>query len=694
MPQELYQTNNNAEETGSRIIDQDTWEHFNDVDLVRESDYVECEGPENLAYDVLRVNEIDCATPSIGGNLIDLDIKRMDARTVINMSLIHHSAEDGGGYFYEAMVTADGQVEFVPIGGRSGSITDIYYETQLGQYKDDITAVMVTGGQPLVTRKEMVWQPIWGTNATTIYSMKDMLDNCHRESFSRYATIVFKDPQLDTAYNDGIDNLYEIDDNNPWDAVLGYAIYKEPPREFVTKDTTIQYANQTSIPLIIGDTEGSENGPFMGEIQDLNTYNPDIYGAECWTGQGEEVNPDDGVIVPVPPEFRFETIRGVTTDLLTGISAVFLVGLDIEECFARPKNDQNTLEAMTEDNSTLMLTIETQRKTSRKLTEGRDYAVAYKDENDQKVPYIVFGKDTRPNDAYSYGHETAYFINPTCKYAEILGEDLDTEYTGTVFPHSKTKGILVTEIWVYADVTTPCIVVQDPNGITAGGTPRCLEIAEDLKYYVAPIVVEEIPAPIGYRGPGVTGPIDQLPLHDNDPTTVEDFEDTKLEQAMDNMQGGGMALTYSFIKDEDYDNAQFKAQQMAETLYDYMNSSVTETVYTCGPSCNPQLGGTGNSGGIVNSIRYAYSDQGAYTVSVTEGPYMVGGLTPVDGGPTAKMNEDVGATGTIIDSVGDNMTFKVRIDGFGDRWAISMTHDVIRAGDKVQVTIHNCPIEQ
>ena len=133
---------------------------------------------------------------------------------------------------------------------------------------------------------------------------------------------------------------------------------------------------------------------------------------------------------------------------------------------------------------------------------------------------------------------------------------------------------------------------------------------------------------------------------------------------------------------------------MAEILYDHMNSSVTETIYTCGPGCNPQLGGVGNSNGVVNSIRYSYSDQGSYTVSVTEGPYLVGGLSPVDGGPTAKMTEDMSATGTVIDSVGDNMTFKVRIDGFADRWAISMTHDIIRVGDKVQVTVHNCPIEQ
>jgi hypothetical protein len=693
MPQGNYQTENNAEQTGN-VVDIDTWENFNNTDLITESDYVVCEGPSNLAYDVLNKYGIICNSPSIGGDLADLDIKRMDARTVINMSLIHYSAIHGRGYFYEAMVSPDGQVEFIPIGGVSGNISDIYYEIQVGQYKDEAAAIMVTGGKPLVVRKPLVWQPIWGNNPTRIYNMKDMLDNCHREAFSRYATIVFKDPQLTSSYNDGIDNLYDIDDSNPWDAILGYAIYKEPPKNLVTKDTKISYANQTSIPIIIGDDQATENGPFMGTLQELIKYDPNIYNGECWAGQGNEVNALNGVRVNVPTDLRYETIRGIESDLLIGVSAVYLVGLDVDRCFARPIQDSFTLETMTEENSTLMLSINNIRKTTRKLDEGRDYAVAYLEEDGQRVPYIVFGKDTRVNDNYSYGHDTTYFLDPTSEYSEYLGGDFNQIYVGTVFPYSKTKGILVTEIWVYVDVETPCVVIEDPNGITAEGTPRCLEIAQQLKYYVAPIVIEEKRAPIGYRGPGLTGPLNQLPLHDNDPTTAENFEDTEIEIAMDNMQGAGMALTFAFLKDDDYEQAKTQCQNMAEILYDHMNSSVTETVYTCGPNCNPQLGGSGNSGGVINSIRYSYSDQGSYTVSVTEGPYMVGGLSPVDGGPTAKMNEDVGATGIVIDGVGDNMTFKVRIDGFGDRWAISMTHDIIRIGDKVSVTIHNCPIEQ
>ena len=96
---------------------------------------------------------------------------------------------------------------------------------------------------------------------------------------------------------------------------------------------------------------------------------------------------------------------------------------------------------------------------------------------------------------------------------------------------------------------------------------------------------------------------------------------------------------------------------------------------------------------MVNAVRYNYTDSGSYTVSVTEGPKLIGNLNQVDGGPSAKMAENFGATGTVIDMAGDNIHFKLRIDGYGERWAINMTHRVLRKGDVVQCTVHNNPVE-
>jgi hypothetical protein len=132
---------------------------------------------------------------------------------------------------------------------------------------------------------------------------------------------------------------------------------------------------------------------------------------------------------------------------------------------------------------------------------------------------------------------------------------------------------------------------------------------------------------------------------------------------------------------------------MCDVLYNHFKSDVIETIYTCGPECNPKLGGYGDSDGVINAIRYNYTDSGSYTVSVTEGPKLVGNLAQVDGGPSMKMAENFSASGVIIDKAGDNIHFKVRIDGYGERWAVNMTHRILRIGDIIQCTVHNNPVE-
>jgi hypothetical protein len=132
---------------------------------------------------------------------------------------------------------------------------------------------------------------------------------------------------------------------------------------------------------------------------------------------------------------------------------------------------------------------------------------------------------------------------------------------------------------------------------------------------------------------------------------------------------------------------------MAQMLYNHFNNDVIETIYTCGPNCNPKLGGYGEADGVVNAIRYNYTDSGSYTVSVTEGATLIGNLTPIDGGPSVKMAENFTAGGTVISLAGDNLHFKVRIDGYGERWGVNMTHHILRQGDVVQCTVHNNPVE-
>jgi len=203
-------------------------------------------------------------------------------------------------------------------------------------------------------------------------------------------------------------------------------------------------------------------------------------------------------------------------------------------------------------------------------------------------------------------------------------------------------------------------------------------------------MVTELPSTIAFNG----SIIDQVPgKSDNDPTTAQDFDNTPLEEAYDEMDGGGgVELTLPFFNSPDDDS---KLANLSGALYDFMNSGTgIDTTYVCGPDVDVSLGEQGPAGGIVNSISYSYTDSGSYTISVNEGPRLIKNFSGGGpSGPSFKASENFSARGTVIDSLGNGMFFKVRIDGFGERVAINMSTSIIKIGDVVQCSVHNNPVE-
>jgi hypothetical protein len=676
------------------------WDNFGQP-LINLNSYVTCDDNTPVATAVLEAYGLEYEPFGFAyGTLKDMDIKRMDAMTAIRYSLMEESFAGSYDRFIEMITTAEGKVKFVEVGGDTSNIDDVYYSIQTGQYVDRPRGVMVTGGKPVPEMLPMTWSPIWvaeGSEGAPIYHCADMFNNCHDQEFKSQATIVFNDPHLESAYEDGIDNLYEITTENPWDEILGYVVQVRPGVGADEK-TTVQYNSEAEIPILIAQAE--EGVCPIGQLQDMPQYVEGSADASCWAGSfGEQVSYGDGVPVEIPSRFRYENIRGNLKDKFINISNVYIVGEEIDQLYARPIDDTAALQDMTENNATIWVTQHSRRLTTVKLEEGRHYAVAVEEGSDPIQISIVFAQETRPHDKIQYGNGQGggvkYKLNPFSMTASADSEG--EELQATILPWQKTKGIFVQQIWVTARVETPSITVKDLTGpnLTA------LEIAETLQYYVAPMVMRSPPAPIGYKG-GFSGPIDLIPTRrDNDPTTVQNFEDTDLERAFDDMQGSGMTITFSFLNggggsdaDAAYAAAAQETQQAAETIYNMINDDVTETVYTCGPEGTlPELGSRGPAGGIINSIRHSYSDQGSYTISVTEGPQVLGNLVQVDGGPTEKMAEEFGAKGVVTQALGDNIHFKVRLDGFGERWAVNTSHNVIRERDIVQCTVHNNPVE-
>lgn len=648
----------------------DFWEAFGD-----DSDFEEvtCDDSYSLAAAVLNNFGIPCNS-QVGGGLSNLDIKRMDPIQVIKLSLLEESADSGK--IYEPIMNSEGTVEFVAIGTFTGlSGGDVYYELQTGTYREVCGGVMVTGAKPLAYRRPVEWHKIWERRPKEIYDTGLMTNSCIQGDFNQQATIVFTDPHLDSAYEDGIDNLYEITSANPYDSIIGYASYIYWDGWESSPDTVIN--RQSTAKILIQMPDNS-----LGTLFRRPQYSSElINNPSCMEGQGERPEATTGVVVDIPEEFRYESVRGTSVDKFQAVLDVYVIGLEISDLRGAPPSDEAAVSTSPETGSAdVWVRIDTTYKQMKTLSKGVHYVVAYESlESGAKQPYIVFADNSRVTDPIGIDGtvETTFNIDPECAYATEVEGETDT---GFILPISATGGFLVEEIHVSVMLETPSIEVYDPDG----WNQKAREVAETLEYLVAPLVVVEEPNPVAFNGQllDLTAGI-----RDHDPTTAQSFVDTDLEVAMEQMQGNGTSLSLTFL-----DGSQ--CEKLSGALYDYLNSGDgTEATYVCGPGTEVLLGGTAPNGGIVNSITYSYQDSNSYTISVNAGPMILGNFAQIDGGPSPKAMEEVSAKGTIIEDMGNHIYYKVRVDGIGERIAVNMSPKVLRVGDKVQCSVHNNPVE-
>ena len=409
---------------------QNFWPTFNqDITLPT----VECSTVGSLAEDVLDTYGIPKGEATAGGSLQNIDIKRMDALTVIKQSLMEDITT---GAVIEPMVNAQGTVDFVTIGNGTG-VSDVYYTVQTYNYTEPCAGVMVTGGRPLPQRKTIEWKPIWGTDGPiAIYSYQDMLANCHWKDFNRYASIVFYDPNLRSEYEDGIDNLFEIE--SPWDRIIGYVVYKEPPAEFTenNKDYTIEYVNQTTIPIKVGagtPTDGTsitrENANLGTALQLLPTFPAGVGDQECWTGedQGEVADFNNGVEILIPEDFRYRTVREIDTDAFSRVAGVYVIGKEILLLHEAPADDAAAVKdangLATSEDMIIWASIDDTSSKTFQLKEGYQYSIAYDEADPQGNPWIVFSKDVHPDDVSDYGTDTVFRLDPFSKASRVSNID-------------------------------------------------------------------------------------------------------------------------------------------------------------------------------------------------------------------------------------------------------------------------------
>lgn len=603
-----------------------------------------------------------------GGSLPDVDIKHMDALTAIRLSLFDELGHTGT--YRDIRVTVDGRVDLARVGSGRG-VSDIYYSLQSEDYLTRKSGVLVTGGKPLPKRTIGDTYNIL-ENSEGWSASKYMVSNCMRPYFSKYYTITYDDPHLTSRYADGISNLANITD--PYTRLIGY-IYDINPG-IKSESATISFNKQASVPVFvsggIADKYGNiseATGPVLGEL-----YRPPVmandFGEECY-GQGESGTPSGGIEVSLPASLRFTSNRGVVYDKFIRISDVFVIGIQLDSCRGIPTTDvAGKGGKSTPDNTALWVSISDPDRNVFKLKAGVHYAAGYESGSIR----IQFANRTEPRLNPKVGDDTTAFVSSTCLY----GAEHKT-IKGSILPTDRDRGILVQQVFAVVDLDTPCINIQDPEG-------NAELIGKSITYNVTAMFMHTPPAPIAYNGTLIDladGVVD------HDPTTTQEFTDTQMEQVLKDMDGGaGMNVSLSSLQSPE---AVVRLSDKLQNLF--LSDKGISTTYICGPNCNPEILAEGPSGGIINEISYTYSDTGSYTVSVTEGPVLTGNFPSITTGTHIKMFEEVSAGGTIIQDAGNNVMYKVLVDGIGIREAINGAPAVLRTGDRVSVTIHNNPVE-
>jgi len=674
------------------------WSNFNDSEV-----YVEvlCDKTDNLIDEIISSYSLVApVNSSKGGNLDNLDIKRMDVLSLINISLLEGSIAEES--LMELVVNEEGDFDIITIGTMGGlDDCDIYYTFQTQSFTENCQGVMLTGGAPLIERPPLVWKSVFGDGVENkqVHDYTQIATNCNLDNFSTHAIIVYDDPHTtDSAFMDGVDNMYELTLANAYEKIVGWVYAMNAPNK--TVDTTIKHSKTAIIPIMVTGNKGDWNSADLGSLVKRPSYAEDDSGGNsgCYSSdQGKEVGKEaEGVLIPLDDKLFYTDKNGQTLSKFIKVQAVYVIGYQFDSLYSIPKtNTAGATKDLTQEGNLVVGSIVNTNKNTIKLEEGVNYAIKYavSDANGFKVPSIIFANNARPADPVDYGSNTPFQLLPYCPMAQNLefGTGINV---GTLLPVANTRGFLVEQVVAMIEIDTPSIAIYDPEfnySYDSTNDSKANDIANALQYEVAPMIIIEKPAPIVIASNDITEIIDQsASIQDSDPFTLQAFVDSPLEKALDAMSNGpGVTATLSFIQDEE------DLLSLAKNIFSFMNAGdTTITTYMCGPESEPKLGYLGNDGGIINEITYSYADSSSYTISVNEGPWMVKDIVSVNTGISFKVTEDATARATIVEDLGNHIHYKVRIDGHGDRVAVNTIPTILRVGDVISVTIHNNPVEE
>ena len=576
-----------------------------------------------------------------GSSLAGYDIHNKDPYQMIQLSLAAEAFGDGG-QLKECYADKEGNIRFVVLGTGAGP-NNIYYSIINDTYRLECNNVEITGYNPPLKRESRPEEdlftlvegsePIYHTMGAILKSK-----NAFTEGWIEY----------ERATEDVMKKKFEIGD---YERI--FPTYAVTIPFFEPGSTDVQYHDTCSRFIELDDFgEMVEAAKF----KDVTNFTGGVLG-----GGGVEVRYSDN-------------------EKFLNVKRVILYGYKLERILYYRSGGEGAPRPWAFINTNFPNGFELRR--------GEDYVVNREGgvtkitfANNAKEAYKnFFGK---PGVAFKIHGESIQIsddevIDPTPTAAGQL-RDGGVAFAGQTIKPPKglfpigfgESGYAVENILVEAEWNNPCVYVKDDRDDI---TEEKLEL---VKIMVIPIVIDDPPPPIA-----VNGSIIERPVKDDDPTSTELFSQSGFQETIDSIAGGDIRLTLPFLDE----NGVIRA---SSRILELRNTESGDTTHVCGPSCNPDLGGVGQGGEVVNEITYSYQDSSQFVVSVNCGPLWRSIGTGWSNSVRMMQVEDVNRDGIVINAMPNNADFTVMCGDMGQINCVNATRERIFNGDKVKVTIHN-----
>jgi len=576
-----------------------------------------------------------------GSSLAGYDIHNKDPYQMIQLSLAAEAFENGG-QLKECYADKEGNVKFVALGTGAGP-EDIYYSVTNDTYQLECNHVLVEGYDPPPKREsrpeENLFQLVEGSEPI-YHTMGAVMKSktAFTEGWIEY----------ERATEDVLKKKFEI---GPYETI--FLTYAVTIPFFEEGSTNIQYHNTCSRFIELDD---------FGEMVEAPEFKVRDFGGGVLGGGGVEV-------------------LGSDNQKFLNVKRVILYGYKLESILY--------YRAGGEGKPSPWAIISTNLPNGFELRRGEDYVVNREDGRTK----ITFANNAKESYKNFFGIPEVEFkihggsiqisddevIDPT---ATIIGHlrDGGIASAGQVVKPPKglfpvgfgEAGYAVENIFVEVEWDNPCVYVKDDkDDITEAKL-------KEVKIMVIPIVIDDHPAPMA-----VNGDLVERPTKDDDPTSAQLFSQYSYQQTIDSLSGGDIRVVFPFL-DED------KVGPVSNRILTLRNAAEAgDTTHVCGPNCNPDLGGAGQGGEVVNEITYSYQDSSQFVVSVNCGPLWKSMGTGWANSVRMMQVEQVSLDGTVINAMPNNADFTVMCSKIGQVNCVNGTREQIFTGDKVKVTIYN-----